>query len=175
MWYVKVSDSLWISKTHFNVYERHVISSKWATAYKCSRLSSKWMNVLCSGKSERQPMSATGSVQSGWTECVKFKVSDSLWVPQAQSKVYKHHVLSSKWATAYECHRLSPKGINVMCYVQSEQQPKSLTDSVQIVWTSCVQFKVSDSLQVLQAQFKMDELCVFSSKWRQPMSATGSF
>ena len=41
-------------------------------------------------------MSATGSVQKGWTACVKFKVSDSLWVPQAQFNVDKRHVLSSK-------------------------------------------------------------------------------
>ena len=41
-------------------------------------------------------MSATGSVQSGWTQCVKFKVSDSLRVPQAQFKGDERHVLNSK-------------------------------------------------------------------------------
>ena len=60
-------------------------------------------------------MSATESVQSGWTSCVKFKVSDSLCVPQAQFKVDERLVFSSKWATAYECHRLSLKWINVIC------------------------------------------------------------
>ena len=54
-------------------------------------------------------MSATGSVQSWWASYVKFKESDSLWVSQAQFKVDEHHVLSLKWATAYECHRLSSK------------------------------------------------------------------
>ena len=41
-------------------------------------------------------MSATESVQSGWTSCVKFKVSDSLCVPQAQFKVDERLVFSSK-------------------------------------------------------------------------------
>ena len=84
-------------------------------------------------------MSATGSVQSGWTSCVKFKVSDSLLVPQAQFKVYERHVLSPKWATVYDA-----------------------TGSVQSGWTPCVEFKVSDSILVPQAQFKVDERHVLS-------------
>ena len=123
------------------------------------------MNNMCSVQSERQPISVTGSVQSGWTSCVQVKVSDSLWVPQVQFKADERNVLSSKWATAYECHRLSPKYINIMCSVQSERQPMSATGSVQRVLTSCVTSKVSNSLWVSQTQFKLYERHVFSSKW----------
>ena len=154
---------------------------------------------MCSVQSERQPISVTGSVQSGWTSCVTSKVSDSLCVSQAPSKVYKRHVLSPKWttayrshrlsshlygrhvfslkwATAYKCYRLSSKWMNVVCSVKSERQPMIATCSVQIGWTPCVKFKVSNSLWVIgsaqSGKHPQDKHQVFSLKWGTPSAWT---
>ena len=86
-------------------------------------------------------MSAAGSSQSGLKSCVKFKVSDSLWVSQAQFKVDERHVLRSKWATAYGCHRLSSKH-------PQDNHVFSLKWGTPSAWTSLAQYKVSDTLQV---------------------------